>query len=811
MKRLSLGATLAWDISAQEAAASKSQFIEKEHLFIAVLSLDKVTALRPEALGISPQDWDGLCSEQRALGEVLSRLALDMPALRRAVRNRLGAGNAVRAEKVIHRSEECKALFGRADALSTSEDIRSLHLFAAILETPGPVISSVLNDLAVSIGKLRDLLLTTGSDRLSVKVEERPEPNQKKNRPVCEEPADSTPCLDRYGRDLTREAREGRLGPFVGRRKELLQIVQTLARSSKNNPVLVGEAGVGKTAIVEALALRGFRGKDAQVLSGKRFVELNMGTLTGGTKFRGEFEERLTRLVDEVKNHPEVIVFIDELHNLMGAGRAEGGMDAANLLKPALARGDFRCIGATTIEEFRRHIENDPALERRFEKIVIGEPSREEALEILKGLRPKLERHHGVCISDKAIDASVDLSVRFDADHRLPDKAIDLLDKAGSRVRVPVLSMGFGGQTCEGRQAKRSDVTGRTVAEVLSEKTGVPLEIIIGAVHGTAGSRILDLEPFLRRHIIGQDEAIGRICQRLRMSYSGVGKRNGPLAVCLLLGPTGVGKTELARSLAAFLFGRDSEMIRIDMSEYMEEHTVSKLIGAPPGYVGYEDEGQLTGRLRTKPHSVVLFDEVEKAHPKVFDILLQLFDEGRLTDAKGRTVDGKNAVFVMTSNIRPDLVRARPIGFGEKETEAESDSPPVLKELRKHFREELINRIDEIILFHHLAEGDVRRILRLMLDEIAADLKDQHGTTVSFSPEAEDLIVQEGYSPQYGVRELRRTVERLVLSPLSSLALTGRLREERTWRVAEREGRISMEPTPPYAVTPPAGSDPVGR
>lgn len=551
---------------------------------------------------------------------------------------------------------------------------------------------------------------------------------------------------------------------------------------------------MGKTAIVEALALRAVQGKDPQVLSGKRFIELSMGSLTAGTKLRGEFEERVTQIINEVQNHPNVVVFIDELHNLMGAGRAEGSMDAANLLKPALARGDFRCIGATTIAEYRRHIESDPALERRFEKIFISEPTRDEAIEMLNGLRPKMERHHGVRISDRAVEAAVDFSIRFDPDHHLPDKAIDLLDKAGSRTRIPALSMGPGGKAGGLQHEERSEVTEETVAQVLSEKAGIPLEIILGSIQGRAESRILELEPFLKKRIIGQDEAVKRVCQRLRLSYSGVGKRKGPLAVFLLLGPTGVGKTEMARSLASFLFGQDSEMIRIDMSEYREEHTVSKLIGAPPGYVGYKDEGQLTGKLRTKPHSVVLFDEVEKAHPRVFDIFLQLFDEGHLTDSKGRTVDTKNAIFVMTSNMSLDEARSRPIGFAESKTDKKGDDVSALRELRRYFREELINRIDEIIPFRHLDQEDVKRILRIMLDEISLNLKAPYGVALSFSPDAEDLITRLGYSPKYGVRELRRTLDRLVLSPLSSLALSGKVKGERFWRVVQKEGSIVVEP-----------------
>ena len=447
----------------------------------------------------------------------------------------------------------------------------------------------------------------------------------------------ATPTLDRFGRDLTALARKGELGPIIGRRREILAVLQALARSSKNNPVLVGEAGVGKTAIVEAIAMRAAEGKDPAVLGGKRIVELSVGALLGGTEYRGAFEERVQGVIAEARAHPEVIVFIDELHALVGAGRVgQGGLDAANLLKPPLARGELRCIGATTIEEYRRFVESDPALERRFEKVLVEEPDRDETLEILRGLRPGLERHHGVSLPDETLAAAVDLSVRFEPDRKLPDKAIDLVDKAAARTRLPMLSLLRPTGAREGGVAPEAPpVTPVIVARVLAEKRRLPLDIVTETLDTGIGSRLLALEGFLRERVLGQEEAIARVSRRLRLAFASPQGRRGPMAVLLFLGPSGVGKTETARLLAEHLFGSASGMIRIDMSELMEEHSVSKLIGSPPGYVGHEDEGQLTGAIRTKPHALLLLDEVEKAHPRVLDLFLQLFDEGRLDRLEG--------------------------------------------------------------------------------------------------------------------------------------------------------------------------------
>jgi ATP-dependent Clp protease ATP-binding subunit ClpC len=489
-----------------------------------------------------------------------------------------------------------------------------------------------------------------------------------------------------------------------------------------------------------------------------------------------------------------VILFIDEIHTIMGAGNVEGGtQDAAELMKPALARGDLRCIGATTISEYRRHIEADPALERRFEKIIINEPTPQETLEILKGLRGKFEEYHHVRITDQALQAAVDLSVRFDGDHQLPDKAIDLVDKAGARTRIPHLSMLPRGKSpalteALGTNDMGGEINALTIAQVLAEKIGVPPEVIIGHLDGLERSRLLDLEPFLKKRIIGQDEAVESVCRRLLMAHAGLVRRLGPLAVFLFLGPTGVGKTEMARLLAEFLFGNASEMIRLDMSEYMEQHSPAKLIGSPPGYIGYEEEGQLTGKLRSKPYSVVLLDEIEKAHPRVFDIFLQVFDDGRLTDAKGRTIDAHNAIFVMTSNINAD----KDAGFGFLGSEQAGNV--ALENVRRLFRAEFINRIDEQIIFRALDESDVRKILKPMLAEINQNLREHYQVVLNVEDEAESFLARAGYSPKYGARELRRIVERLVQVPLSELILSGEIHKHKDWQLVCEDKGLRLVP-----------------
>ncbi|MGD0885243.1 MAG: ATP-dependent Clp protease ATP-binding subunit [Thermodesulfovibrionales bacterium] len=781
MKNLSTGAKIVWRVAAYETGESGYRYIEKEHVFIGILSLEKVIADGPEKAGLDQKAWQDLKSEHSLLKRTLRSYGIDQTTLRRLIRNKLGNGGHKHTEKTIHRSEECKAIFEKAAAIPDLKLITTLHLAAAIAENAGDILTTVFNDLGVDPIALRDTLLAP--------LEK--EPVQANEGQMNNEAPES--YVERYGRDLTQAAREGKLGPFVGRRNELLQVIQTLARSMKNNPILVGEAGVGKTAIVEALAVRAVQGKDPQVLAGKRIIELNLGALVGGTKYRGEFEERLTKVIEEVRSDSNIIIFIDEIHNLVGTGRVGGSMDAANIMKPALTRGDIKCIGATTIGEYRRYIEADPAFERRFEKIIVDEPTRDEAIEILRGIRPKWERHFNITVGDKALEAAVDLSVRFDTDHYLPDKAVDLVDKAGSRVQVPFLSM-VQKVKPDGAEAgavlNDGGVTESTIAQVLSDKLGIPVEIVAGHLEGASSSRLLGLNAFLAKRIIGQKDAVDRVSRRILMAHAGVGRKGGPMAVFLFFGPTGVGKTELAKSLAEFLFGNQANLIRLDMSEFMEEHSVSKLIGSPPGYVGYEEEGQLTGKLRSKPYSIVLLDEVEKAHPRILDIFLQVFDEGRITDAKGRTVDAKNVIFIMTSNIQQGS--AKKLGFvAEREGEQQITQADCLRE---YFRPELLNRIDEQIVFRQLEEENVKEILRPMLEEISVRLEEVHHVSLMISQDAEDLLVREGYKQQFGVRELRRVVERFIQMPLSNLILSGKMKNCSSWQAVCDGTGISIVP-----------------
>lgn len=775
--KLTAGASKAWDIAAGEAAGSRGRIIEKEHLFIGIMSLDKaMDATDPELIN----------AESDAIRNVLEG-ACDRPspamAIRRSARKALGGSDRPQGSRVLHRSEECKSLFRRAGELSYAKgEVSCLHLLAAILESPGPDIEAALKAAGIAPDDLREpvdawIAILEGGDRQFQRSMERKEIYSAVNDWLGQK---RDGHLEKYGRDLTREAVKGRLGPFAGRKKELLQLIQVLGRRAKNNPVLVGEAGVGKTAIVEALAMRIVRGKDSHVLGGKRIIQLSMASLVANTKYRGDLEERLTGVLDEAIADPNVVLFIDEIHTIVGAGKSDGSaLDASNMIKPYLVRG-LRCIGTSTIAEYHRHIEADPALERRFETILVEEPCREEALAMLGVLRPRLEEHHGVRILDDAVEASVDLSMRFDAEHMLPDKAVDLLDMACSGARIPSLSMGS-------IEEPRRQVDARAVAETLAGNSGLPIELAAAHLEGPSTSRLLGLEGFLNGRLAGQEEAVGRISKRLIVAYSGIEKRSGPLAVFMFTGPTGVGKTETARLMAEFIFGNSSEMIRLDLSEYSEENSVAKLIGSPPGYVGYEEDGLLVRMLRARPYTIALFDEVEKAHPRVFDVFLQLFDEGRITDSRGRTADARNAIFILTSNLEPGT------GSSYDEMEEGVKRRPNKKGL-EIFRPELVNRIDEIVSFRPLDVAAVKRLLRKTLDETLAGVERNHHVTLRLSDEAEDFLARAGYSPEYGARELRRVVRQFVYVPLSSLILTGELKAHRRWLAVYGENGIAIVP-----------------
>ncbi|MFC2395571.1 MAG: ATP-dependent Clp protease ATP-binding subunit [Veillonella atypica] len=628
-----------------------------------------------------------------------------------------------------------------------------------------------------------------------------------------------------FGTDLNESAKQGKIDPVIGRDKEITRVIQILSRRTKNNPVLIGEPGVGKTAIAESLAQRIVNGNVPEILRNKRIISLSISSMLAGAKYRGEFEERLKKAIDEVQKHDDMIIFIDEIHTLVGAGATEGAMDAANILKPALARGEFQVIGATTLDEYKKHIEKDAALERRFQPVLVGEPSEEDALEILKGLRDRYEAFHKAKITDEALEAAVSLSSRYITDRFLPDKAIDVVDEAASKVRMKVFSAAPDVKALETQLAdvkkekeaavtaqefekaaemrdeekriekeindkknaakENSDaklvVTDEDIASVVAQWTGIP----VSKIAQEESESLLHLEEELHKRVIGQDEAVVAVSKAVRRARAGLKDPKRPIGSFLFLGPTGVGKTELARALAVALFGDETAMIRLDMSEYMEKHTVSRLVGAPPGYVGYEEGGQLTDAVRRKPYSVILLDEVEKAHADFFNILLQVLDDGRLTDSQGRTVDFRNTVIIMTSNLGSNALRksSPELGFlAAKKSDSASDASnevnfkeakkSVMDAVKRHFRPEFLNRIDEMIVFHALTSNDLKQIVTILMDTVVKRLGDM-GLSLEISPAAMDMLVKEGSDFSMGARPLKRAIQRLIEDPISDLILQG--------------------------------------
>ncbi|MEV6804769.1 ATP-dependent Clp protease ATP-binding subunit [Streptomyces sp. NPDC051129] len=676
-------------------------------------------------------------------------------------------------------------------------------------------------------------------------------PDGAQPRPERQRPT-GTPTLDKYGRDLTDLARQGRVDPVIGRDTEIEQTIEVLSRRGKNNPVLIGDAGVGKTAIVEGLAQRIADGDVPDVLAGRRVVALDLTGVVAGTRYRGDFEERLNTIVEEIRAHSDqLVVFIDELHTVVGAGSGgEGGaLDAGNILKPALARGELHIVGATTLEEFRR-IEKDAALARRFQPVLVPEPTVGDTIEILRGLRDRYEAHHQVQYTDEALVAAVELSDRYLTDRRLPDKAIDLIDQAGARVRLGARTKGTDVRAMEReveqlvrdkdqavadedyeeakqlrdritelkqRIAAASDegkadegqleVTAEAIAEVVSRQTGIP----VSRLTQEEKERLLRLEEHLHQRVVGQEEAVAVVSEAVLRSRAGLASPRRPIGSFLFLGPTGVGKTELARALAEALFGSEDRMVRLDMSEYQERHTVSRLVGAPPGYVGHEEAGQLTEVVRRHPYSLLLLDEVEKAHPDVFNILLQVLDDGRLTDSQGRTVDFTNTVIVMTSNLGSEAITRRGggIGFGPGGTEADEEArrERILRPLREHFRPEFLNRIDEIVVFRQLTGDQLRQITDLLLEDTRR-LLDGQGVGVEFTDAAVDWLAERGYQPEYGARPLRRTIQREVDNRLSRLLLNGTIAAGGRVTVDVRDGRLDFRTGEAPAGTP--GASPGG-
>jgi ATP-dependent Clp protease ATP-binding subunit ClpC len=765
-----------------EAARLRHDYIGTEHLLLGLIRL----------------------GEGRSV-EILTNLGLDLTDLRQSIEEVVqpsGGTMTMGQLPLTARAKKTLEVSGQEARALKSKDIDTEHLLLALLKDEEGVAAQVLTTYDIDYKEAYEELKNIQSGRPSSFKKKR-----KKSK---------TPALDHFGRDLTELARRSKLDPIVGRTTEIERVAQVLSRRKKNNPVLIGEPGVGKTAIVEGLAQRIVENKVPQTLENKRLVTLDMASLVAGTKYRGQFEERLKAVLTEIINSEDVIIFIDEIHTIVGAGGAEGSLDASNIFKPSLARGELRCIGATTMNEYRKYIEKDGALDRRFQTVMVDPPSEEDTIQILKGLRPRYEEHHKLIISDEAIEASVRMSNRYISGKFQPDKAIDLIDEAGSRAHLStytrpeefaqteqeitdlqqkkeqsVKNQAFESAAQlrdeikakkeqlaemikeweEKREKERITLSSDDVAYVLAKITGIPLF----RLEENESKRLLRMEEELRKKIVGQDEAIETVSKALRRSRAGLGDPRRPIGSFMFLGPTGVGKTELARVLAEFLFEDTDSLIRIDMSEYMEKFAVSRLIGAPPGYVGYEEGGQLTEKVRRKPYSVVLLDEIEKAHPDVFNILLQLMDDGSLTDSFGRKVDFRNTVIIMTSNIGTRELRdVKTVGFDAQAVDHNFDtmSKKIKDSLKKVFNPELLNRIDGTLIFHELTRDHIKEIINILIEEIAERMAEK-GISFTLTPEAHDWLADKGYDPAYGARPLKRALQTYLEDPMAEEILSG--------------------------------------
>ncbi len=796
-------------LAQEEAHRFNHNYIGTEHLLLGLV-----------------REGDGVAAK------VLSNLGVELNKVRSAVEFIIGRGDRIvlgeigltpRAKKVIELAvDEARRL--------NHHYIGTEHLLLGLVREGEGIAAGVLESLGVNLEKVRSETIKVLNQGGGAHGEGGRDPKHSK-----------TPTIDQMGIDLTAHARQGKLDPIVGREKEIERVIQILSRRQKNNPALIGEPGVGKTAIVEGLAQKIIAGEVPENLIGKRLLTLDVGSLVAGTKYRGEFEERLKKIIEEIRTSQDCIIFIDEVHTLVGAGAAEGAVDAANILKPALGRGELQCIGATTLDEYRKYIEKDPALQRRFQDVVVPESTVEETIQILRGIRERYEQHHRLTISDGALKAAAEMGSRYITERFLPDKAIDLIDEAASRVRMQrsmapltlkeasrgleavlrekdaaiqgqnyeqaaelrdrevklrdrIAKLESGWQRDQG--AERPVVTEEDIAQIVSMWTGIP----VMRIAQEESTRLLEMEGALHKRIISQDEAIETISRAVRRARAGLKDPKRPIGSFIFMGPTGVGKTELAKALAEFMFGSENAIVKIDMSEFMERHAAARLVGAPPGYVGYEEGGQLTEAVRRKSYSVILLDEIEKAHPDVFNMLLQILEDGKLTDAKGRTVDFRNTIVIMTSNVGASLLnREAAIGFGQsrdkvrqQQSEYESMKDKVLGELKNTFKPEFLNRIDATIVFRSLRQEDVRQIVDLMLFRVRTQLTEQQ-VELLVPEDAKDFLVTKGYDPQYGARPLRRTIQNLIEDPLAEGLLQGKFRPGDIVEAVHRDGTIMLD------------------
>ena len=795
-------------LAQEEAQRFNHNYIGTEHLLLGLV-----------------REGDGVAAK------VLSNLNVELNKVRSAVEFIIGRGDRIvlgeigltpRAKKVIELAvDEARRL--------NHHYIGTEHLLLGLVREGEGIAAGVLESLGVNLEKVRSQTIQILNQSGSQHAEGGRDKHSK------------TPTLDQVGTDLTTSARANKLDPIVGRESEIERVIQILSRRQKNNPALIGEPGVGKTAIVEGLAQKIIAGEVPETLLGKRLVTLDVGSLVAGTKYRGEFEERLKKIIEELKQSQDCIIFIDEVHTLVGAGAAEGAVDAANILKPALGRGEIQCIGATTLDEYRKYIEKDPALQRRFQDVMVRESTVEETIQILKGIRPRYEEHHRLTISDGALKAAAEMGSRYITDRFLPDKAIDLIDESASRVRMRrslaplnlkeavrgleavlrekeeaiqsgeyeraselrdrevklrdrISSLESGWQ--RDQSSEKPTVTEEDIAQIVSMWTGIP----VMRIAQEESTRLLEMESALHKRIISQNEAIETISRAVRRARAGLKDPKRPIGSFIFLGPTGVGKSELAKSLAEFMFGSEDALVKIDMSEFMERHAAARLVGAPPGYVGYEEGGQLTEAVRRKSYSVILLDEIEKAHPDVFNMLLQILEDGKLTDAKGRTVDFRNTIIIMTSNVGASLLnKEAAIGFTQTKDKAkafqneyEAMKDKVLGELKNTFKPEFLNRIDATIVFSSLRREDVRQIVDLLLNRVRTQLTEQQVELLA-PDETKDALVDKGYDPEYGARPLRRTIQNLIEDPLAEGLLQGKFRPGDIVEAVVRNGTVELE------------------
>lgn len=810
------------EIAQKEAKKFKHQSVSSEHILLALV-------LEPNGIA----------------GKVLREVGLNETDIYEEIEHLIGYGmvNSYPQGVFLPYSPRMKQIFALANSevkKMGSQKVGTEHILSSLLKDESIMAARIMINLGISLTKVRQSL----KQKMGLKNDTRNGGLRRRNPQEKRQMVKGTPTLDSLARDLTQLAKEGKLDPVVGRSREVKRLIQILSRRTKNNPVLVGEPGVGKTAIAEGLAQKIILGEVPEEMQEKRLMMLDMGSLVAGTKYRGEFEDRMKKVIDEIYNDGQVILFIDELHTLIGAGGAEGAIDASNILKPALARGELQTIGATTLDEYQKYIEKDSALERRFARIQVDEPTPEEAEEILRGLRSRYEEHHNVEITDEAVRSAVNLSVRYITSRQLPDKAIDLIDESAAKVRLDqtddlsksamvkleidtfvkekeraIQKQDFETAAQFRRQEKAmrkkldklllleekhengyaNRVTEEDVATVVSEWTGVPLQ----QLEKKESQRLLELEALLHERVVGQDEAVKAVSRAIRRARSGLKDPNRPIGSFMFLGPTGVGKTELAKALSEVMFGDENSLIRVDMSEFMEKYSTSRLIGSPPGYVGYDEGGQLTEKIRQKPYSVILLDEVEKAHPDVFNLLLQVLDDGHLTDSKGRKVDFRNTIMIMTSNIGATQIREeKNVGFNVQDITKDHKAMQkrILEELKKTFRPEFLNRIDETVVFHSLSKEEIHAIVEIMSRAIVNRLKDQD-IQVKITPAAVDVIGKAGFDPEYGARPIRRALQKEVEDRLSEALLGGEIHLGDQVTVGASKGKITLNVRLPKKAT----------